>query len=222
MSELNQIALYCCFIPAIILIVIAVIIVINFRRFLRSLPQITAPDIQELQSRYQQLSSRHPNDSRSRLVSRIINQHALNQGIVGALSSVGGIFALPIGLVADLSYAARSNASMSYFIAQVYGIQEQSKALNLSQLLSLNKQIISPDDLARYQEQFVGLAYRRIARAVLSKALAKVIPGAGAVIGFLVNWSSVQLFGRAADAYYSRNAPQLAEGSAPLLKDKSA
>lgn len=207
--DFGQIVLLCCFVPALILLVIGLLIGWNFSRFIRKLPEYTAPDTAELQKQYDALSIKHPQATRQQLVQRIINQYALRQGLVGAVTSVGGFIALPLGLVIDLAYSAQSNASLSYFIAQVYEIKDESKTLNVSQLLALVQRKFSPDDVIMWQEQVAGAAYRQLMSTVLRKTLAKFIPGAGLVIGFAVNWSAAQLFGRVANSYYAGNLGRL-------------
>lgn len=207
--DFGQIVLLCCALPMIILIIVGLFIVWNFSRFLRRLPEYTAPDTVELQKQYDALRAQHPQATQQQLVERIINQYALRQGIVGALTSVGGFLALPFGLVIDLAYSAQSNASLSYFIAQTYGIRDENKTLNVSQLLALVQRKFSPDDLVMWQEQLAGAAYRQLMSVVLRKTLAKFIPGAGLIIGFAVNWSAAQLFGRVANSYYAGNIGRL-------------
>ncbi len=205
----GQIVLLCCFIPSLVLVVIGVVIIWNLARFLNKLPQLTAPDTKGLQEQYQKLKAARPNDSQQQLVRHMINRHALRQGVVGALTSVGGFLELPIGLVIDLAYSARSNAALSYFIAQAYGISDSDQALNIVQLMVLRKGRLSVDDIVMWQEQFAGAAYQRMIRFILEKTVAKLIPGIGALIGFAVNWSSVQLFGRLANEYYAGNLGKL-------------
>jgi hypothetical protein len=207
--DFGQLVLLCCFVPAGILIVAGFLIVQNFPRFLKALPQFTAPDTEELQQQFAALKSANPQSGESELVRKIINQYALRQGIVGAVTSLGGFIALPLGLSIDLVYSARSNASLSYFIAQVYGIKNENQTLNLGQLLVLKKRAISVDEMVMWQEQFAGVAYQEFIRAILQKSIAKIIPGAGAVIGFIVNYSSVQFFGTLADQYYKGNLNKL-------------
>lgn len=183
-----------------------------FLKDLTTLPFV-APDTEELHRQYEVLKAAHPNTVEQQLVRIIINRYALRQGIVGALTSMGGVIALPLGLSIDLVYAARSNASLSYFIAQIYGIQNETKTLNLGQLLVLRQRKVSVDELVMWQEQMIGVAYQQLAQTVLQKTLAKVIPGAGAVIGFIVNYTSAQLFGTVANQYYSGNLDRLVEGT---------
>ncbi|MBK8028564.1 MAG: hypothetical protein J0M07_09865 [Anaerolineae bacterium] len=209
--DFGQLLVLSCVLSSLTLLIIGWLIVRNFPRFLRNLPNYSAPNTDELQRMYEQLVAAHPHDTQSQRVRRIINRYAIRQGIVGALTSFGGLLELPLGLLIDLVYSARSTSAMSYFIAQVYGIQDEAQALNVSQMLMLRHKLVTPDQLIMYQEQFAGAAFQRLLRTILLKTVAKVIPGAGAVIGFLVNWSTVQLFGRLADAYYSKNLHALVE-----------
>jgi hypothetical protein len=210
---LNQLLLLCCFIPAVVLLIGGFFLIRNFTRFLRAL----TPDEQALHRQYEALKASHPNDTPKQLVRRIVNQYAMNQGIVGAITSVGGILTLPLGLTVDLLHAGRSNTALSHFIAQIYGIEE-GKALNAGQLLVLGERKVPPQQLAVWQERFSGLAYQQLAKMILKKSIAKVVPFAGAIVGFVVNWSSAQFFGRAADQYYSGNLDTLIDEGTKRLR----
>lgn len=221
--DFGQILLLCCVIPFFALVIITFFIVTNLSKFLARLPEWVAPDTAELHDDYQQIKAEYPNETRQQLVKRVINKYAMRQGIVGAVTSAGGFIALPLGLSIDLVYSARSNAALSHFIAELYGVRSENKSLNLGQLLVLRqKKSISPDEIVMWQEQFAGTAYQQIAQSVLQKTLAKIIPGVGLFIGFAVNWSSAQVFGRVADAYYSGNLETLIGQGTGILKDVSS
>ncbi len=204
LPSFQELALACCIFPAVVLLLAGFMIIRNFSRFLRNL----TPDVDGLQRQYASLKAAHPTDSPKQLVRRIIDRYAFGQGVVGALTSVGGFITLPLGLSIDLFHAGKSSTALSHFIAQIYGI-EDGKALNAGQLLVLGERKVPPQQLAVWQERLSGLAYQQLAKLILKKSFAKVIPFAGAIIGFAVNYSSAQFFGRAADQYYSGNLDTL-------------
>lgn len=199
----------CCVVPTVVLLAMAAFAVWNFTRFLNTITTVSAPDTEALHKQYEKLKAEHPKATQQQLTRKIINRFAFRQGLVGAVTGVGGFLALPIGLTVDLAYSARSNSALSFFIAQLYGIESQEEALNLAQLLVLRREKVNPDELVLWQEQFAGLAYQQLARTVLLRTVSKVIPFAGAITGFLVNYSSAQIFGSVADQYYRGNIDKL-------------
>jgi hypothetical protein len=207
--DFEQLLLMLCIGSVVFLVVIGLIALVAFRWFLRALNRYAAPDTDMLQRQFDALRADHPDSTPQQLVRRIINRYAFRQGMVGALTSIGGLIVLPFGLTIDLAYFARSTASLSYFIAQVYGIQQQSRTLNLAQLLALRGREVTPENLLLWQEQFAAVARGQLTRAILRRSFAKVIPGLGALIGFGVNWASAQLFGRIANEYYSGSVSRL-------------
>jgi len=207
--ELTNWLLLCCCLPALLLLGIGIYALRNFPRFIQWVSSASAPNTEELHKEYEALKIKYPAKTQAELVRYIINKYAFRQGMVGALTSVGGIFALPIGLFIDMAYSARSNSELSYFIAQVYGVDNKDKTLNAGQLLVIRQKMPSPEELVLWQERYMGIAYQQLVQTVLRKFLSKIIPFAGLFIGFAVNWSSVQVIGGLTNAYYIKNARQL-------------
>lgn len=167
------------------------------------------PDFSQLQSRFDQLQAENPNASREELVSRIIRGQSIRAGIVGAVTGVGGLWFIPVTLPLDLFYSARIHTTTMHFLAWAYGIRDEDRVLNLGELLALPalKFVkVTPGMVGEWQNQFASRVYRRIAVLVLEKSFAKLIPGLGLFIGFLVNYLSARLFARLASAYYATQA----------------
>lgn len=218
----NQVLIVCCVAPAILLFIVGFVIVRNFRRFIRRFTEFSAPDADALHQQFAQMQAANPSATQQQLIQRIINQYAFRQGVVGAITSVGGFIVLPFGLTLDMLHSARSNAALSYFIAQTYGIDDVNKSLNFSQLLALRRGKVSFNDVIMWQDQLTGVVYQQFMQWILRKSFAKVIPGLGAIIGFIVNYSSAQVFGRIAQQYYSGNAAKLLERGTQGLQSLSA
>jgi hypothetical protein len=167
------------------------------------------PDLSQLQARFSQLQAQNPNASREALVGRIIQGQALRAGIVGALTSVGGFWFIPVTLPLDLFFSARIQTATLHFLAWAHGIRDEDRVLNLGELLALPALrfvTVTPEMVAEWQNQFASRVYRRVAVLVLEKSFAKLIPGLGLVVGFAINYLSARLFARLASAYYAAQA----------------
>ncbi len=207
--DFNQLLVVCCVVPAILLLIVGFIAIRNFKRFIRRFTDFAAPDAEALHRHFTDMKAQNPNATQQQLVRRIINEYALRQGVVGAVTSLGGFVVLPFGLTLDMLHSARSTTALSYFIAQVYGIQDVKQSLNLGQLFALSRGKVSANDLFAWQDKLMPAVYQQFMQWVLRKTIAKLIPGIGAIIGFVVNYSSTQVFGRLAEQYYSGNIEKL-------------
>jgi hypothetical protein len=190
-------------------VVPAALAILIFAWIIRQGKHMFTPDLAQLQARFDELQTQNPNASRDVLVARIIQNQAIRAGIVGAVTSVGGVWFLPIELPLDLFFSARVHTATMHFLAWAYGIRDEDRVLNLGELLALpalDFVKISPDMVGQWQTQFAGRMYRRIAVLVLEKSFAKLIPGLGLIVGFVVNYFSARLFARLASAYYATQA----------------
>ncbi len=202
-----------CVVPAALAILIFAIIIRRGQRMF-------TPDLSQLQARYNELQAQNPNVSRDELVARIIQGQALRAGIVGAVTSVGGFWFIPITLPLDLFYSARIQTASLHFLAWAYGIRDEDRVLNIGEVLAmpaLRFVKVTPEMVGEWQNQFATRAYRRIATMVLEKSFAKLIPGLGLIVGFVVNYLSTRLFARLASAYYATQAGKsIVSGSAKV------
>lgn len=201
-NNLAWILILLCVVPAALAIFIVAWIIRRGQRMF-------TPDLSQLQARFNQLQAQNPNASREALVGRIIQGQALRAGIVGALTSVGGFWFIPVTLPLDLFFSARIQTATLHFLAWAHGIRDEDRVLNLGEALALPALrfvTITPERVAEWQNQFASRVYRRVAVMVLEKSFAKLIPGLGLVVGFAVNYFSARLFARLASAYYATQA----------------
>ncbi len=162
------------------------------------------PNIDEMRADFLKLRNKHPHESNAELAQRIINKQARRTGVIGALTSVGGIFVLPFGLTIDMYASTRIQNTMVQFLAWVYETPQTSTALALPDALKLqvthaaqNMAVSSGHRLSR------GL-YRRVMVEVAEKSFAKLIPIVGLVLGYAVNYFTTRGMGEAVRRYYAR------------------
>jgi hypothetical protein len=194
----------CCVIPFILIVIASVYVVRHGQR-------LVTPEIDDLQRSYDKLKASNPTLSTEQLVQKIIRRQALRAGIIGALTSVGGIFALPFGLAIDLYTTSRLQAATLYFISQAFSAEGRVPLLNMNQALALRAEDRVREFLAGAGSAGAQRVYRRMMVILVEKTFAKLIPGIGLIIGFIVNYVIARGVSQLAAAYYSGhllNSPQ--------------
>jgi len=190
----------CCVLPTLVLLLASAWVIRNGQRYL-------TPDTEDLHRQFENMKSQNPNVSAETLVNRIIHRQALRSGLIGAITSVGGLPFLPFGMTIDLYASARIQNATLHFIAWALnpqGATANTPILSLGQTLKLGDggQV---DQYVSNQTQALGLGLsRRLIEMVTEKAFAKLIPGLGLVIGFVVNYAITRGISRLAVRWYTR------------------
>lgn len=163
------------------------------------------PDISKLNDHYARLRADEPKASQEKLVKKVIQRQAMRAGMVGAVTSLGGIYTLPIGLPVDILLSARIQSMLVEFIAAAYG-RDQNTDIEAR----IRQYLITTGGLSitRRSTNFA----LRFAEVILGKSFAKIIPFAGALIGFVVNYTVARAMGNAALGWYSGKIDQLGGG----------
>lgn len=170
-------------------------------------------DVDGLRRRYERLQARRPQESREALLRRLVNERAAWAGVVGALTGVGGVFTLPLGIAIDLALTLRMQINLVTFIEQVYTGGSGSPLANQMRSVII---MTGSGRAARWTTAALVNAVSRL----LGKSLAKVVPLVGAVISCAVNFAILQAVGRAAVSWYAAQArtaraPDSATGANP-------
>ncbi|MBK8024706.1 MAG: hypothetical protein IPK19_25605 [Chloroflexi bacterium] len=191
----------CCVIPFAVLAFL-------FFWALRSASRILQPDVGDMREDWQKFRAKYPTDTPDQLVDRIIRRQALRSGVIGALTSVGGLPVLPLGLTIDLVTSARLQAETVYFIGKAYqGDQpgEPADLLNLNEVLTLGSvlKVSGRDLLVMGGQRLSRTLLRRTMTIVAEKAAAKLVPFIGLAIGFAVNYLTTQGVAQVARGWYT-------------------
>lgn len=169
---------------------------IAYRRGSGILNSIVMPDVEQMQISYEKLRARYPDKSADALVATIIHRQSLRCGFVGAVTGVTGLVTLPIALPVDMVMSYRIQGAMVNFIARAYN--------HNSWLPGEEETMASVVVFGTSQFTQAGTkAAMNLVIETLGKVLAKVIPFAGAIIGFVVNYFTTQATGRLAASLYS-------------------
>jgi hypothetical protein len=175
----------CCVFPTLILLVASAWVIRNGQRYL-------TPDTTDLHRQFEHMKAQNPNANPETFINRIIHRQAIRSGLIGAITSVGGLPFLPFGMTIDLYASARIQNATLHFIAWALnpqGANANTTILSLGQTLKLGDggQV---DEYLSNQTQTLGLGLsRRLIEMVTEKAFAKLIPGLGLIIGFVVNYA---------------------------------
>lgn len=190
-----------CLLP---LLIFAVLGFILYRTGQQRLEAWLGPDVDKLEQQYADLRVRYPDATQEALVARIIQQQAVRCGVIGALTSVGGLITLPIALPIDIVLSFRIQTALINFIANLY----QGSAPDGTSAKVRNYLVMTGSSrITQSSTSFLS----RLALRVVGKSFSKLIPVIGAVIGFGVNYAIVQVMGRAALRWYVRQSSARAE-----------
>ncbi len=194
------IGLACCVIPFIVITLAAIWVV-------RNAPRVVQPNEADLRRSFEALRAKRKNATTQELVNAIIARQSLRSGLIGAITSVGGLPTLPIALPIDLYTTARIQSAMLLFIAWAYQTTapsgQQNNVLDLAEAAALRAGIAPNELLLAGGQRLTRYAIRQLIVNVVEKSFAKVIPGIGLFIGFIVNYSVTRGLGFVAARYYT-------------------
>jgi hypothetical protein len=190
----------CCVLPTVVLIGLSVWLVQRGSTWL-------TPDEDKLRAEFEGIRAKQPNTPPEKLVQQMIQAQALKAGIAGAITSVGGLPFLPIGLVVDLVTSYRIQSTMLHFIGWSYSsgaTSRSEKVLALPEAIRLRGEGVGRNLLLEGGQAAAQMAQRRIMLIVAEKAAAKLVPVLGLVVGFAVNYLTTRAIGQAAAMWYRR------------------
>lgn len=165
-------------------------------------------NVEGLHRRYQRLQAQRPRASRDVLLGQIVAEQALRAGLIGAITGVGGVLTLPLGIAVDLALTLRIQINLVTFIEQVYtgGVDRGTAQL---------RSVVIMTGSGRAARWTTGAAVNAVTR-VLGKSFAKVLPIIGAIISFAVNYAIMRTVGLAAVRWYAAHASPEAGDTPPI------
>lgn len=176
------------FIFFIIVIGLVVLAYVFRKKWQAMLQNIVLPDPRTVEEQLDEYRTAGQTGNVDEIIKIIINKHANKAGLIGAATGVGGVFLSVVGLPLDAVTVLRVQASMIFLIAFARGhnheLSEEDK-LKMVLVLSGSNEVI----------RYVG--------KVLLKIVLTSVPGAGAVVGYVLNYAAVKGTGEVADKYFS-------------------
>lgn len=192
LNNLVPILLGFCALSTIITVVISVIL-------WRRISNWSSPDIPKLRAQFTTIKTKHPHQSNKKILQRIINQQAFKCGMVGAITSLGGFYTLPIALPVDMLLSTQIQATLVEFIASAYGIETHNELENRV------RTYITTTGSTQISKRTTRVMMK-FAMRFFGRSFAKLIPFIGAFIGFTTNYIIAQGTARVAVQWYTQRA----------------
>lgn len=159
------------------------------------------------------------------LAKKVMNRKSVKNGLVGAVTGLGGIVTLPVSIPADLVCSWRIQASMAFSIAYIYGHTKDTTDLKTDLYLILAgdsakealkrfgievSKSVTKKAVDKYITRDIMVKiWKVIGRKIITKAgeksltsFMKLVPLVGAPVGFAFDWGATRAVGGLAIKYY--------------------
>ena len=175
-----------------------------------------------------QMRKSHPGLSKDELAQTIVSRRALKNGMIGALTGVGGAPALPFTVPTNVIATWRVQVFTIMCVAHVYGHLDQTEDLRTDIYMILagdaanealkrtgieltknaTRSAIRKYANANTIKQVNKVLGKKIISSSAQKTMVRMVPVIGAAVGFIFDWSAAQSFGKNAITYYSEKKKQ--------------
>lgn len=186
---------------------------------------VISTDYVAIEAYVDKLREQNKDISCDELAKKILHRKSIKNGLVGAITGVGGLITLPVSVPADLGISWRIQASMAFSIAYVYGhtkdttdlktdlyiilagdsAKEALKRIGIEVSKSITKKAVQ-----KYITKDIMIKiWKVVGQKIITKAgeksltsFMKMVPLVGAPVGFAFDWIATQTVGRFAMSYY--------------------
>lgn len=175
------------------------------------------------------LRAQSPGIRNDDLAKKIVWRKSQKNGLVGAVTGLSGILALPVTIPADLVASWQIQIKMALCISYVYGHTPQTTDLKTDIYLILAgdaakealKRVgieVSKEITKRTVQKYITRdvmvrIWKVVGHKIITKAgekslisFMKMVPLVGAPVGYAFDWSAAQIVGKSAILYYSGRA----------------
>lgn len=172
------------------------------------------------------LRAQNPEITDHELARKIMNRKAFKNGLVGAVTGIGGLVTLPVAVPANLAATWRVQATMACAIAYVYGhtpsttdlktdiyiiiagdsAKEVFKRFGIEVSKAVTKKTIDTYVTREVMKKIWAVIGQKIITKAGEKSLTslvKMVPFVGAPVGFAFDWVATRAVGETAIKYYS-------------------
>ena len=186
---------------------------------------VLSTDCVTIESYVDKLRSQNPGITSKKKKKKILSRKSMKNGLVGAVTGLGGMITLPVTIPTDLICSWRIQASMAFSIAYAYGHTKDTTDLRTDLYLILagdsSKEVLKRLGIETTKGVTKKLVDKYITREVMVKiwkyipqkiitkagetsatSFMKMVPLVGAPVGFVFDWGATQAVGRVAMSYY--------------------
>lgn len=175
-------------------VLVAALVVWQAKKLVANAVRTDAEALSRLLTR---LRHKHPKLDDTALGKKIIHRQALQAGLVGFATGLGGLPTLALALPIDLAATMRIQANLVHLLRLNLDLPEEKVPdAGLWVATAGGMELASAG----------GKALRGVLVQSLSKSLLKFVPLLGGLIGFGLNWASTQALGRAGMRWFGQRA----------------
>jgi hypothetical protein len=179
-----------------------------------------------IESYVDKLREQNPGIRDDELAKKIVSRKAIKNGLVGAISGIPGLIALPVTVPTDLVASWKIQTYMAVSIAYVYGhttqttdlktdiyiilagdaAKEALKRVGIEITKEVTKKAIDKYITREVMKQIWKVVGQKIITKAGEKSLTsfmKMVPIVGAPVGYAFDWVAAKVVGRTAIKYYS-------------------
>jgi len=182
----------------------------------------------EIMAYVDKLRELNPGISNVDLAKKIRNRKAMKNGLVGAVTGLGGLITLPVTVPADLIASWKIQIAMAFTIAYIFGhtkdtadlktdiylilagnsASEALKKIGIETAKAVSKKAVQKYITLEVMKKIWQIIPRKIITKAGEKSLTsflKMVPLVGAPVGFTFDFISATIVGNFAIKYYSGN-----------------
>jgi len=160
------------------------------------------------------------------LAKKIVDRKSLKNGLVGAITGLGGLITLPVTIPADIAASWRIQAMMAFSIAYAYGhtssttdlktdlyiilagdaAKEALKRIGIEASKAIGKRMVQKYITREVMQKIWKILGQKIVTKAGEKSLTsfmKMVPLVGAPVGFTFDYAMARIVGSNAIKYYS-------------------
>jgi len=181
---------------------------------------------QDIDEYVNKLRSQNPGISADDLAKKIVRRKSIKNGLVGAVTGLGGIITLPVAVPADVVASWKIQIFIALTVAHVYGhdaktadiktdiylilagdsAKEALKRVGIEVSKGVTKKAISKYVTREVMKKIWKVVPQKIITKAGEKSLTsfmKMVPLVGAPVGFAFDWVAAKVVGKTAIKYYS-------------------
>lgn len=173
-----------------------------------------------------QLQSQNPALSANDLAKKIVRRKSTKNGLVGAVTGLGGLITLPVAVPVDVALSWKIQIFMILAIAHVYGHDCKSMDMKTDIFLILagdsakeslkrvgieiSKEVTKKAVNTHVTREVMKKIWKIVPQKIITKAgeksmtsFVKMVPLVGAPVGYGFDWAASRIVGKNAIKYYS-------------------